>query len=107
MSVSERFQVVRGSIVYKREKYDEGDFLPEEFTARDRARHVYSRRISKDPVPMSVEVVAEVKIDLNQGTQLNIQMPVQVPNPPATVLPVTKTPGALNTKVTPAKPLVK
>lgn len=43
--MTQRWQVVRGSVKHKGTLYFTGDFLPEEFTDRDRARHIYSRRM--------------------------------------------------------------
>lgn len=55
-----RWQVVRGYVKHKGTLYFTGDFLPETFTDRDRARHIYSRRMelaeyTPEPTPEPVE----------------------------------------------------
>lgn len=42
---NQRWKVVRGTVKYKGTLYVMGDFLPENFSDRDRARHIYSRRM--------------------------------------------------------------
>lgn len=39
------FKVEKGFVKYKGKVYYQGDFLPTNFTERDRARQVYSRRL--------------------------------------------------------------
>jgi len=46
-----RYIVTRLRVVHKRKMYCEGDLLPVEFTERDRARNIYTRRIGLVDVP--------------------------------------------------------
>jgi hypothetical protein len=61
-----RYQVVRGKVFHRKKVYDVGEFLPTDFTDRDRARNVYSRRI--------------IKVELNDSKEPEKIVEV-VPNP--------------------------
>ena len=46
-----RFKVERGLVKYKGKVYYQGDLLPVNFTEREKARQVYSRRLIQVEVP--------------------------------------------------------
>lgn len=46
-----RWQVQRGPVRHKGRTYLPGDYMPENFTERDRARNMYSRRLVLVEVP--------------------------------------------------------
>lgn len=59
--MAERYQVVRGQIKWKGTLYFTGDLLPENFTDKDRARHMYSRRIELVEIKEQPKEVPPVK----------------------------------------------
>ena len=106
-----RFKVARLWVVHKRQRFNEGDLLPEEFTERDRVRNIYARRIEQvevpdeelNPTPDQDQIPPE---DINPTPPV-VNTPPQVPTTPAEVKPtVVKTTGAATpaVKATPAKP---
>jgi hypothetical protein len=49
--MAERYQVERGSVLHRKVVYKQGDLMPADFTERDKARNVFSRRLIKVDVP--------------------------------------------------------
>lgn len=90
--MSKRFKVTGLWVVHKRQRYNEGDLLPVEFTERDRVRNIYSRRITQ----VEIEDVSNPPI---------VNTPPQVPTTPAEIKPsVVKPTGASTIKISPSKP---
>ena len=58
-----RYKVLRHSVKYKGVVYNIGDLLPKTFTDRDRARHVFSRRLI--PVEVSDEDISDGPSDIS------------------------------------------
>ncbi len=78
--MAERWKVVRGSVKHKGTLYFVGDLLPEDFTDRDRARHIYSRRMEK------VEVEEAPIVDVTSTTPPVIDVQAKV-EPPKVIKP--------------------
>lgn len=62
--MSTRWQVSRGLVYYRKKAYYVGDFMPVEFTARDQARNVYSRRLVEVEIPDEsvIEKIPEIEV---------------------------------------------
>jgi hypothetical protein len=67
--MSLRYQVTRAFVLHKRVKYNQGDYLPKDFTERDKARNVYSRRIA----------LVEVKDNMSKEETLTRENPPMIP----------------------------
>ncbi len=97
-----RYKVIRGLVKWRGTVYYIGDFMPDHFTAYDRARTTYTRRLTPVEILDEPLVVSEVETVLKPQAKQAI-----VPNTvlkPATPKPLFKPTG---TKSTPLQSILK
>lgn len=110
--MAERFKVVGLWVVHKRQRYVEGDLLPEEFTERDRVRNIYSRRIQKVEIEDVVNDQTQsdtITTQVTTPTPPIVNIPPQVPTTVAEVKPSVVKPTGTSTstvKISPSKTAV-
>lgn len=76
--MAKRWQVTRGGIFHKHTYYPVGEYMPEDFTEKDRARNVYGRRLIQVEVP-------DEPLAVSEGTDV-IVPPVDPPAVPDTTV---------------------
>lgn len=109
--MAKRFIVARLWVVHKRQRYNEGDLLPVEFTERDRIRNIYSRRITQVEIPdesQNQPTQDQIPPQVIVPTPSVVNIPPQVPTTPAEVKPsVVKTTGTVTPQKAQQKPAIK
>lgn len=92
-----RYQLTRGFIIHKGKRYGQGDFLPEDFTEKDRWRTI---------APHSIVLVPEEQLPESLNTKaapLTGEKPVEVAAK-ATIKTAEVAKGIQSAKVNPAPP---
>lgn len=94
-----RFQLTRGIVIHKGIRYKQGDFLPEEFTEKDRWHTIAPHSIIEIPDDQLPEELTAKAASLSGATQAPIGVAAQ-----AAIKPQAVSQGSISAKVNPASP---
>lgn len=92
-----RFKVVRGVIQHKRKRYKAGEFLPENFTMKDRMHNTFPHRIIEVPDEEVPQKVTETVV--KAAPSANVQVAAK-----ATIQPQVTQKGNMQAAKNPASP---
>jgi hypothetical protein len=95
-----RYRVLHSYVKYQGIVYNSGDLLPEEFTARDRGRNIYSRRLVPVEIPNEPIAISTPEITKKPPIVTQVVAPItEQPKTKAPAQPHVKPTGTKNTVI--------